>query len=164
VEEPHVVQTSKIEDLQARRDTLSRCTTATPCGIDEAPICRVIREGRYTVRRVTYPAVSTFSYRGWCQTFRPVKCEAAQAGPWADCMAAPCQLDPTNPDRPLKCQCRVERGDYVGIDGRCESRAGQVMSTIERQLWNFEEGAFAGPVPGNAFVNRGACRFLRSDP
>jgi hypothetical protein len=25
---------------------------------------------------------------------------------------------------------------------------------IERQLWNFEEGAFAGPVPGNAVVSR----------
>lgn len=47
---------------------------------------------------------------------------------------------------------------------RCQSRAEEMMSTLERQLWNFEEGACAAPVPGNALVNKGACRFLRSDP
>jgi hypothetical protein len=162
---PHLVQTNKIQDKRAQRETLRRCTTATPCGLDEAPIRQVIRDGAYTVRRVTYPAVSTFPYRGWCHTFRPVKCEGAQAGPWADCMGAPCQVDPHNPDRPLKCQCRVETGPFVGIDGRCASRPGEVMSTFDRRLWNFEEGAFSVPLPGgNALVNQGACRFPRSDP
>jgi hypothetical protein len=164
VAEPHLVQTAKIQDSKVQEETRKRCTIATPCGVDEAPICRVIRNGTYTVRQVTYPGVSTFSYRGWCQTFRPVKCEGLQAGPWADCMGAPCQVDPHNPDRPFNCRCRVQSGDFVGIDGSCESRPGQVMSTIERQLWNFDAGTFAGPLPGNAFVNQGACRFLRSDP
>jgi hypothetical protein len=164
VDEPHVVQTDKIQDIPAREATRKRCTTATPCGVDEAPICRVIRQGTYTVDRVTFPAVSTFSYRGWCQTFRPVKCQGAQAGPWADCMGAPCEVDPNNPDRPLRCRCRVQRSDFVGIDGRCDSAKGEVMSTIPLDFWNFEASTFAVPVPGNAFVNQGACRFLRSDP
>jgi hypothetical protein len=159
-----VVQTAKIQDNKAREATQKRCTTATPCGVDEAPICRVIRNGTYTVDGVTYPGVSTFSWRGWCQTFRPVRCAGAQAGPWADCMAAPCQADPKNPDRPLKCQCRVESSDFVGINGRCDSRSGEVMSTIPLNFWNFDTGSFSVPVPGNAFVNLGACRFLRSDP
>jgi hypothetical protein len=38
------------------------------------------------------------------------------------------------------------------------------MSTIPLDFWNFEASTFAVPVPGNAFVNQGACRFLRSDP
>lgn len=79
-------------------------------------------------------------------------------------MGAPCQLDPNNSDRPFNCRCRVQSGDFVGIDGSCKSGSGQVMSTIDRKLWNFEAGAFAVPLPGNAFVNQGACRFLRSDP
>ncbi|MFN9623670.1 MAG: hypothetical protein ACK587_12705 [Cyanobacteriota bacterium] len=164
VKEPHVVQTDKIQDTKAREATRKRCTTATPCSVDEAPICRVIRAGTYTVDQVTFPAVSTFSYRGWCQTFRPVKCAGALAGPWADCMGAPCEVDPKNPDRPLKCRCRVTTSDFVGIDGRCDSRQGEVMSTIPLNFWNFDAGTFAVPVPGNAFVNQGACRFPRSDP
>lgn len=163
VNEPHLVQTEKIQDELVRLETRNRCTQGSPCGIDEAPVCRVIREGRYRVDRITYPGVSTFSYRGWCQTFRPVSCEA-KSGPWADCMAAPCQRNPTNPDRPWTCTCRIQKDAFVGINGRCDSRAGQVMSTIARPLWNFETGAFSVPLPGNEFVNIGACRFLRSDP
>lgn len=163
VNEPHLVQTEKIQDELARLETRRRCTKATPCAIDEAPICRVIQEGRYRVDKVTYPGVSTFSYRGWCQTFRPISC-AAQQGPWADCMGAPCQRNPSNPDRPWTCACSLQHNAFVGINGRCDSPAGQVMSTFARPLWNFETGAFSVPLPGNAFVNIGACRFLRSDP
>ncbi|MFN6134459.1 MAG: hypothetical protein ACK46L_16425 [Synechococcaceae cyanobacterium] len=163
VNEPHLVQTEKIQDELVRLETQRRCTKGSPCAIDEAPVCRVIREGRYRVDKVTYPGVSTFSYRGWCQTFRPVSCEA-NSGPWADCMAAPCTRNPNNPDRPWTCQCRIQNDAFIGINGRCDSPAGQVMSTFERPLWNFNTGAFTVPLPGNDFVNIGACRFLRSDP
>jgi hypothetical protein len=162
VNERHLVQTEKIQDELVRLETQRRCSKGSPCGVDEAPVCRVIREGRYRVDKVTYPGVSTFSYRGWCQTFRPVSCEA-KSGPWADCMAAPCQRNPNNPDRPWTCQCRIQNEAFVGINGRCDSPAGQVMSTFERPLWNFNTGAFSVPLPGNEFVNIGACRFLRSD-
>ncbi|MFN7900952.1 MAG: hypothetical protein ACK5N0_15085 [Synechococcaceae cyanobacterium] len=163
VNETHLVLTSKIQDALVRQETQRRCTQGSPCGLEEAPVCRVIREGHYRVDKVTYPGVSTFSYRGWCQTFRPVACEAAKA-PWADCMAAPCQKNPNNPDRPWTCQCRIQNSAFVGINGSCDSATGQVMSTFERPLWNFQTGAFSLPLPGNDFVNLGACRFLRSDP
>ncbi|MFM1800404.1 MAG: hypothetical protein RLZZ117_2682 [Cyanobacteriota bacterium] len=38
------------------------------------------------------------------------------------------------------------------------------MSTIPLHFWNFDTGTFRVPLPGNEFVNKGACRFLRSDP
>ena len=72
VNETHLVLTEKIQDELVRKETQRRCTQGSPCGLDDAPVCRVIREGRYRVDKVTYPGVSTFSYRGWCQTFRPV--------------------------------------------------------------------------------------------
>ena len=163
VDEIHLVETEKILDKKARLLTRTRCTTAHPCKVGRAPICRVIREGRYRVGTTTYPSVSTFSYRGWCETFNPVKCEGPKAGPWADCMAAPCTVDPTHPERPLNCQCLITNSAFVGIAGSCESRPGEVMSTIPRVGWNFEDGAFSVPMPGNDYVNRGACKPLRSD-
>ena len=163
VDEIHLVETSKILDLKAKRLTRARCTTAHPCKVDRAPICRVIRNGQYRVGAFTYPSVSTFSYRGWCETFKPVQCEGPKAGLWADCMAAPCTVDPSHPERPLNCQCQIKDSAFVGIAGSCESPPGQVMSTISRLEWNFEDGAFSVPIPGNDYVNRGACKPLRSD-
>lgn len=58
----------------------------------------------------------------------------------------------------------MEDKAFVGIDGRCDSRRGEVMSTMPLDFWNVETGTFQVPVPGNEFVNKGACRFLRSDP
>jgi hypothetical protein len=163
VSEIHLVETSKILDKKARLLTQKRCTTAHPCKAGRAPICRVIRNGQYQVGTTTYPSVSTYSYRGWCQTFHPVACEGQMAGAWADCMAAPCTVDPSNPGRPLNCQCIINNGPFVGINGSCETKPGEVMSTIPRAAWNFHEGAFSVPLPGNDYVNKGACKPLKSE-
>lgn len=162
VNENHLVVTKDIEDARVRAQTLRLCTTAHPCKVDKAPVCKAIRAGRYTVDRVTYPQVSTYSYRGWCETFRPVPCEGDKAGPWADCMAAPCTVDTNNPDRPLNCQCRLENGAFIGINGVCSTAAGEVMSTIARGAWSFEQNAFTVQLPGYDYV-KSACAPLSSD-
>ncbi|MEB3243776.1 MAG: hypothetical protein VKO44_09085 [Cyanobacteriota bacterium] len=51
--------------------TQRRCTTATPCGLDQAPICRVIREGTSTVRGITYPLCPPFPTGGGVRPFAP---------------------------------------------------------------------------------------------
>ena len=79
-------------------------------------------------------------------------------------MAAPCQKNPNNPDRPWTWQCRIQNSAFAGMNGSCDSAAGQVMSTFERPLWHSQTGAFTLPLPGDDFLNMGACRFLRSDP
>lgn len=154
VKEHHIVETSKIQDLKVKWETQRRCTIAHPCGVDEAPVCRAIRRGQFTVDHVTYEWVSTYSYLGWCTTFRPSS--EACTGQWADCMSAPCtEIDnPDDPTRSLNCQCRVEDTDYVGINGTCSPNGddGVVMSTIASSLWDFENNTYVVPPPGYEYV------------
>jgi hypothetical protein len=52
VDEPHLISTGEIQDAAARRRTLSRCTKEHPCEVDQAPICKTIKSGRYEVHQV----------------------------------------------------------------------------------------------------------------
>ena len=83
-------------------------------------------------------------------------------------MTFPCteNTDPkADPDRPLICQCRVVRDQpFVGSDGRCKSKKGIVMSTINQGFWDFENKRFNMPMPGNRLVNSSACQPIASDP
>jgi hypothetical protein len=169
VSETHIVVTSKIQDTAVQRMTQSECTSAHPCGVDQAPVCKAIKSGRYRVDKVKYEWVSTYSYRGWCETFKPKACD--QNAPlyngdyyWADCMAAPCteNPDPSNPDRPLSCQCRVENTPFVGINDSCSGTNGGIMSTFRLVEWDFQNNTYRSPPPGYQYV-QGACATLKSD-
>jgi hypothetical protein len=170
VSENHIVITTKIQDSVVKNMTQAKCTRKHPCDVDEAPVCRAIKNGRYNVDNVYYDWVSTYSYRGWCETFKPKACY--QNVPsyngdlyWADCMAAPCMetLDPSNPDRPLSCQCRVESTPFVGTNGTCTGDRGGIMSTFSRWEWDFKNNTYRTPPPGYEYV-KGACEALKSDP
>jgi len=167
VNERHVVVTIGIKDdtfggKQIMERTRSKCTTLHPCGLDEAPVCHAIKK--------LLPSrqwVSTFSYRGWCRNWDPVKCEGEKAGPWADCMTSACteSQDPQDRRRPLNCQCTVHNGPFVGTRGTCDGRPGTVMSTIQISFWDFDNDMFASfaEMPGNEYVNKEACGRLTSD-
>ncbi len=165
VNEQHVVATSNIKNAAfggapIKEETQRRCTTAHPCALDEAPVCQAIKELLEDDQWI-----STYSYRGWCENWDPVKCEKNNAGPWADCMTSPCNVmaDPDDPNRPLSCLCTVNVGPFVGTNGSCDDGDNDtVMSTIERLTWDFENNQFSFPWPGYEYV-KGACAPVGSD-
>lgn len=162
--EPYIVETSKIQDKAVKNKTQAICTASHPCDIDEAPVCKAIRFGQFKVDDVKYRWVSTFSYRGWCENWKPVPCgyEEGSWATWADCMSAPCTFidNPSDPERPLSCQCRVMEGAFIGTQGSCDE--GNVMSTEPLGNWDFHKNTFRLPYPGYQFV-KGACAELESD-
>src|SRR5208283_1771289 len=163
VNEQYIVVTADIKDEVVKAETLAACTSATPCNVDEAPVCLAIKNGTFTVEGIQYDWVSTYSYRGWCQKWKPVPCDAA---PWADCMTSPCteNQDPiANPNRPLICQCSVNTTAFVGTNGGCKTKKRTIMSTINQALWDFENRKFTLPMPGYEYV-QGACEHIHSDP
>jgi hypothetical protein len=172
VDETHIVLTSDIQDTAVKRLTQAKCTNKHPCDTDQAPVCTAIRNGQYEVDNVTYAWVSTFSYRGWCglMELKPVACDPQAEGYtgdryWAVCDGAPCteNPDPSNPDKPLRCQCRVEEGPFVGINGSCTGDNGGIMSSSPLWTWNFQTNSYGIPIPGLEFV-QSACAPLKSDP
>ena len=170
VNETHIVATSEIQDLAVKRQTEARCTDKHPCDVDEAPVCSAIREGEYEVDGVKYPWVSTFSYRGWCELYQPKACDTTADGYegdyyWTVCDAAPCTevQDPADPDKPLRCQCRVKDGPFVGTKDSCTGENGGIISAMELWVWDFENDTWAIPMPGYDYV-KGACEALSSDP
>jgi hypothetical protein len=164
VKEPYIVETSKIQDQAVKEVTQAICTASHPCDIDEAPVCKAIRFGQFKVDDVKYRWVSTFSYRGWCENWKPVPCGYTEGSwaTWADCMSAPCTSidNPSDPERPLSCQCRVMEGPFIGTQGSCDE--GNVMSTEPLGNWDFHKNTFRVPMPGYQFV-KGACAELESD-
>jgi hypothetical protein len=172
VNETHIVETSEIQDDGVKRITLERCTDENPCAVDEAPVCEAIRSGRYEVDKVRYEWVSTYSYRGWCSLLQPppVPCDPSAAGytgdrQWAICDAAPCteSTNPANPEKPLRCQCRVMDTPFVGAKGTCRGENGGIMSSFPVEAWDFENNTYPLAMPGYEFV-QGACAPLTSDP
>lgn len=172
VDEPHIVETGAIQDPAARRQTLDACTNEHPCAVDRAPVCDAISHGTYAVDHVSYAWVSTYSYRGWCDllTPSPVPCDPSAPGyagdrSWAVCDGAPCTVIPTpsDPERPLSCQCRVENTPFVGPQGRCTGDHGGIISSFPLSAWDFAHNTYRTPMPGYEFV-QGACAPLKSDP
>ncbi|TGU74416.1 hypothetical protein E4633_02830 [Geomonas terrae] len=171
VNEPHIVETSNIQDAAVKHLTLAQCTTRHRCDTDEAPVCKAIREGLYEVDNVRYDWVSTFSYRGWCELLKvkPVGCD--QSAPdysgdlnWAICDGAPCTevQNPSDPQRPLSCRCQVEDTAFLGTTGSCTGNNGGIMSSSPIGSWDFENNQYRIPLPGYQYV-QGACAPLKSD-
>lgn len=172
VNEPHLIATAEIQDAEAKRATQIKCTSQHPCEVDEAPVCQAIKDGKYTVDAVKYSWVSTYSYRGWCSSgwMRPKACDPTAPGYtgdlyWAICDAAPCTKiqTPTDPNKPLSCQCRVETEPFLGANDRCTGENGGIMSSIPLWAWDFKKNAFPFPMPGYDYV-QGACAPMKSDP
>ena len=55
---------------------------------------------------------------------------------WALCDAAPCteNPNPSDPDKPLSSQCRVEDTPFVGIDGSCTGENGEIISSFPLEV------------------------------
>jgi hypothetical protein len=175
VNETHIVETSSIQDTEVKRLTEVKCTNVHPCDTDQAPVCKAITSGQYEVDTVTYDWVSTFSYRGWCTLLqvKPKACDPRIEGYtgdryWAVCDGAPCMenRNPSDPEKPLSCQCRVEDGritPFLGTNGSCTGDNGGIMSSSPLWTWDFQKNTYRIPLPGMEYV-QGACAPLESDP
>jgi hypothetical protein len=172
VNETHIVETSAIQDTAVKSLTLAECTNEHPCDVDQAPVCKAIKYGQYKVDDVKYQWVSTYSYRGWCSllTVKPKPCDPKAKGYtgdsyWAVCDGAPCTENqhPSDPNRPLSCQCRVEDKPFVGVNGSCTGDNGGIMSSSPLWTWDFQNNTYRIPIPGSEYV-QGACAPLKSDP
>ena len=172
VNETHIVATSEIQDTAVKRLTLAECTNEHPCEVDQAPVCKAIRYGQYKVDDVKYKWVSTYSYRGWCSllSLKLTACDQKAKGYtgdlyWAICDAAPCteSQNPSDPDKPLTCQCRVRDTPFVGMNGSCTGDNGGIMSSMPVWAWDFRNNTYPFPMPGYEYVE-GACAALKSDP
>ena len=172
VDETHIVETSEIQDRAIKRLTEAKCTSEHPCDVDQAPVCKAIKNGKYSVDNVKYDWVSTYSYRGWCSLLSKLKaCDLHATGysgdlRWAICDAAPCteKQHPSNPHKPLSCQCRVVADTpFVGTNGSCTGDDGGIMSSFPLSAWDFRNNTYPIPVPGYEYV-QGACAPLTSDP
>lgn len=170
VNESHIVITSVIQDPLIKRLTLARCTTKHPCDKDQAPVCKAIQYGQYRVDHVKYKWVSTYSYRGWCSILAQkfVPCDQQAPGYngdkyWAICDGAPCteKTDPSNPNKPLSCQCRVLDTPFVGIHS-CTGVNGGIQSSFPLWAWDFQKNTYPFVMPGYEFV-QGACATYKSD-
>lgn len=172
VNETHIVDTNSIQDTAVKSQTLAKCTDKHPCDIDEAPVCRVIKKGQYKVNNIKYDWVSTYSYRGWCILLNQklVPCDQTADGytgdlNWAVCDGAPCTeiQNPSDLEKPLRCQCRVEDTPFVGIRDSCTGDNGGILSSFPLELWDFQNNTYRLPMPGYEYV-QGACAPLKSDP
>ncbi len=172
VKEQHIVLATTIQDIAVKRLTQARCTRQHPCDVDEAPVCKAIKYGQYKVDNVKYRWVSTYSYRGWC-TLLQQELKACYPGTsgytgdssWAVCDAAPCteSQHPSDPNRPLSCQCMIETTAFVGLNGSCTGNNGGIMSSMPVGTWDFQNNTYTFPMPGYEYV-QGACAPLKSDP
>lgn len=171
VNETHIVATSEIQDTVVKNLTEAKCTSKHPCNVDQAPVCNAIKDGQYKVDNVTYDWVSTYSYRGWCSLWqKPTACDQNATGYtgdryWAICDAAPCteNQNPSNPDKPLSCQCRVDDTPFVGINDSCAGDNGGIMSSMPLWAWDFKNNTYPFSMPGYDYV-LSACAALKSDP
>ncbi len=172
VNETHIVETDAIQDPDVKRLTQAKCTDKHPCELDQAPVCQAIKHRQYKVDNVRYDWVSTYSYRGWCSLLqiKPKPCDQHAIGYvgdlyWAVCDGAPCveNKSPSDPQRPLSCQCRVESTPFVGANGTCTGANGGIISSFPLSDWDFKNNTYRIAMPGYEYV-QGACAPLKSDP
>jgi hypothetical protein len=172
VNETHIVLTNEIQDTGVKNLTQAKCTDKHPCDVDQAPVCKAIKYGQYKVDDVKYDWVSTYSYRGWCNLLLQnlTACDQSAIGYtgdryWAICDAAPCteNQNPSNPDRPLSCQCRVKDTPFVGVNANCTGDNGGIVSSFSPEAWDFGNNTYRIFMPGYEYV-QGACAALKSDP
>jgi hypothetical protein len=173
VNETHIVYATEIQDTMVKHLTLAKCTYVHPCDVDQAPVCKAIKSGQYEVDHVKYDWVSTYSYRGWWGLLEQglKACDPTAEGYtgdsyWAICDLAPCTeiQNPSDPDKPLSCQCRVVADTpFVGMNDSCTGNNGGIMSSMPLWAWDFQNNTYTFPMPGYEYV-RGACAPLGSDP
>lgn len=172
VDEHHIVATGEIQDAAVKQRTEAECTDGHPCAVDEAPVCKAIASAQYEVDDVKYPWVSTYSYRGWCDVLKLkwTACDPTASGysgdrHYAICDAAPCTENPhpSDPEKPLVCQCRVASDAFVGMNDSCTGENGGIMSSMPVWAWDFQNNTYPFPMPGYEYV-KGACDPLKSDP
>ena len=170
VNETHIVEASEIQDTAVKRLTQTKCTNEHRCDVDQAPVCKSIKDGQYKVDSVKYAWVSTFSYRGWCSLLQvnPKACDQSAPGytgdrHWAICDGAPCTENqhPFDPQRPLSCHCRNTA--FIGANGSCTGDNGGIMSSSPLSAWDFQNTTYRIPLPGLEYVHD-ACTPLKSDP
>ena len=68
VNDTYEVSLDEILNATLQAETKARCTVASPCELNAAPVCRAVREGGVFGGRAAAPGmVSTFSWAGWCE-------------------------------------------------------------------------------------------------
>ena len=68
VNDTYEVSLDEILNGTLQAETKARCTEASPCELNAAPVCRAVREGGVFGGRAAGPGmVSTFSWAGWCE-------------------------------------------------------------------------------------------------
>ena len=134
----NVVSTDEIQNATVRKATQARCTDATPCGVDEAPVCEAVHEAR--------GMVSTFSWTDWCRRAAPTPVSPCPSSPWAACMTAPCTADAGGDPGVASCACRVVNSAWLPLGGgACAQPAGRAISTVPA-------GFDMRVIPGAAWV------------
>ena len=108
-------------------ETKARCTTASPCATDAAPVCHAVAAGGVLAGRSAAPGmVSTFSWSGWCQLnsfYEADHPHICASSPWAACMTAPCWRQ----GEQVLCECPVKQSTWIDISGTgCD----QLVSSI----------------------------------
>ena len=143
----HVVSLAEIRNASVQAATASRCTQATPCATNEAPVCTAMASSGavFGDEEVLPNMVSTFSWEGWCQATvgSPAVCSAS---PWAACMTAPCT---DAPDGGARCKCTWENSSWLDFSSSDGRECTHVKSSVP--------GSFSMRVmPGAEYV-LGAC-------
>merc|ERR1712192_114045 len=125
-------------------DTQSVCTTTSPCGIDEAPVCQAIANSDYTLDSEPVPVLSAYSWFEWCHRAWPptdtwTDCDASST--WAACMMAPCTAH--SDGEFARCQCAVNQGAYLDNDAkrRCNYPPDTIKASVPA---GFDFGFFDG--------------------
>eukprot|EP00121_Abeoforma_whisleri_P014731 Awhi_evm1s13588 len=134
-----------IKDKPLLTATKAKCTETSPCGLNEAPICKAMRDGTVpidiangqniqhvqnnriysnisTTTEMFADTVSTFSWQAFCSAGQnPMPCEKKQ---WAQCMGATCQLAPLDVQakgQKYICACTVLDSTFTSAAGNCGS-------------------------------------------
>jgi hypothetical protein len=56
--------------------------------------------------------------------------------------------NPTDPEKPMSCQCRVERSAFAVSNGSCTGDKGGILSRRPLAGWDFKNNAYVFPMPG----------------
>ena len=138
----HVVALAEIRNAGIQAATAARCTSATPCALNEAPVCSAVASGATFGDQPTEPGmVSTFSWDGWCDAAAAIHA-VCPASPWAACMTAPCTRDGDL----VSCRCTMSNSSWLDLTGAgCARVASSVPSDFDLRV-----------LPGADYV-LGAC-------
>eukprot|EP01083_Nonionella_stella_P017336 48479_1 len=131
------VATNAIGDVDVKANTQSACTSASPCGLNEAPVCDAILN-------VESGITSAFSWNEFCERSWPLEqwTDCLEDDFYASCMMAPC-VPNMDPDGFATCYCAVNQGSYIENEVRrsCQYRANAIKASVPA---GFDFGFFDG--------------------